>query len=175
MRERSQKNVQKYYPHNAISIGIFFVAFVLSLLLFIHLSKVKTFDQGTVCIHTETITNGGRSTPIGAQRCTLSLELANTQELREKGLSGLSLLPASQGMLFIFDQVGTECMWMKDMKFSIDILWLDAHKTVTKVVTDISPETYPMQYCAENTAFVIEVAAGVSNTPGLQVGSRINL
>lgn len=107
--------------------------------------------------------------------CAASLEKVDTQAGRIKGLSGRESLASNRGMLFVFDRAGRQCIWMKDMKFSIDILWLDASRTVTKVAENVAPSTYPQRFCMDNTLFVIELAAGVSKTSALGLGSHIDL
>ncbi|CAN5444593.1 DUF192 domain-containing protein [soil metagenome] len=127
------------------------------------------------CIAYETITNASRFTPIGQRACALSLERVDTETLRRQGLSGRAGMPSGRGMLFVFDRIGRQCIWMKDMEFSLDILWLDARGTILKVAESISPASYPDEYCTDNTLFVIEVNAGVAKSPGLQLGSHIDL
>jgi uncharacterized membrane protein (UPF0127 family) len=126
------------------------------------------------CLRTEPITNGGKSTPLGTQHCILNLEEVRTVAEQAKGLSGRSDLAPNEGMLFIIKPVSTECMWMKDMKFSLDIAWLDLSGTVLKLEKNVSPVTYPQQYCAENSAFVIEVKAGVAEAEGIIPGAHFS-
>ncbi len=128
-----------------------------------------------VCIKYETITNGGQNTSIGKMQCVLSLEKANTETARAQGLSGRSSMPTSHGMLFVFDSIGRQCIWMKDMHFNLDIAWLNVRGDVVKLEENISPSTYPNEYCADNTFFVIEVASGVAKSAGLIVRSHFNL
>ena len=160
---------------NTISfIGILVIVVGLGFILnqVINTSKDIPTD---VCIRYETITNGGRFTPTGSKTCTLSLEKVDTKAAREQGLSGQSSIPNNRGMLFVFDHIDRQCMWMKDMKFNLDIAWLDAQGNVVKLEENLSPNTYPAEYCANNVLFVIEVNAGVAEHSGLSIGSRVNL
>lgn len=88
------------------------------------------------------------------------LEVADTAEARQQGLSGRAKLKDDEGLLFVFDQTGRQCFWMKDMKFSIDIIWLDANKKVVQLEKNIAPSTYPNTLCADNAQYVIELNAG---------------
>lgn len=64
---------------------------------------------------------------------TIQAELADTLEKKAQGLSGRKELGENEGMLFVFDSSSTtevvldkpghHGIWMKDMKFPIDILW----------------------------------------------------
>jgi len=77
-------------------------------------------------------------------------------------------------MLFKYENVEKRCMWMKDMKFNIDILWLDGNNRISSIVRDLSPTTYPQSYCAD-AKYVIELKAGEADKHNLRVGQVIKL
>jgi len=52
---------------------------------------------------------------------SLKLEIANTQELRIKGLSGHAPLKGNIGMLFVFEEPQNICLWNKDVDFPISV------------------------------------------------------
>jgi uncharacterized membrane protein (UPF0127 family) len=58
------------------------------------------------------------------------MEVADTAELRAKGLSGRDSLCADCAMLFIFDTEGSYGFWMKEMRIPIDIAWISKGKIV---------------------------------------------
>jgi uncharacterized membrane protein (UPF0127 family) len=92
---------------------------------------------------------------------TILVELATTPKAWEQGLSGRDSLAPETGMLFIFDQDGPQGIWMKDMKFAIDILWLDEHKRVIHKEERVAPETYPKVFTSASPArYVLELPAG---------------
>jgi hypothetical protein len=51
-------------------------------------------------------------------------DVVNTEEERNKGLSGRETIGLNDGMYFIFDEPGVYGFWMKNMKFPIDIVWI---------------------------------------------------
>jgi uncharacterized membrane protein (UPF0127 family) len=102
-------------------------------------------------------------------------ELADTDAKRTQGLSGRSGLANDQAMLFVFDNDGPQCMWMKDMQFSLDMVWLNAAKQVVFIKQNISPDTYPQSFCADKPVrYVVEVNAGTVQTSGLQLGQTVS-
>ncbi len=106
---------------------------------------------------------------------TLQLERVDTEAARIRGLSGRQGLPEGQGMLFVFDGPGHHCMWMKDMNFAIDIVWLDGHKNVVHVEERVTPETYPESFCPPVQAkYVIEVSDGFVQESGLATGQHVD-
>ena len=63
-------------------------------------------------------------------RILVCASVADTPEARQQGLSGRAGLGESEGMLFVFPKDGEYAFWMKDMRFSIDILWLSGNGTI---------------------------------------------
>lgn len=70
---------------------------------------------------------------------TFAVSVADTPSERSLGLSGKSALENDEGMLFVFRENGRYGFWMKDMKFSIDIVWIDENRRIVlgTVVTEI--------------------------------------
>ena len=101
------------------------------------------------------------------------LEVADTDAKRMKGLSDRTDLPQNKGMIFMFDQPEEQCFWMKDMKFNIDIIWVDEQKSILKIKENLSPDTYPDSFCADNTKYVLEFNQGFAAKYGLKVGTKL--
>ncbi len=105
----------------------------------------------------------------------ISLEHVDTPADRELGLSGRVDMPEGKGMLFVFDQPTKACMWMKDMQFPLDMVWLNQDEKIIKIQRAITPETYPESFCANNSLYVIELNSGIADKAGLRVGQQLNL
>ena len=99
-------------------------------------------------------------------------EVADTLALQTRGLSGRAGLAEGEGMLFIFDEAGVHGIWMKDMRFSIDIIWAADDGTILTIEERISPYTYPQSFQASSLAarYVLEVPAGFVEKSGIQEG-----
>ncbi len=103
---------------------------------------------------------------------TLTAEVAVTEEQKQIGLSGRSCLGEDRVMVFSYNVPGNYCFWMKDMNFSIDMVWLDSDKKVITVKSGINPDTYPQTFCPSSSAmYVVEVSSGVSEKFGWQTGT----
>lgn len=99
------------------------------------------------------------------------LEVADTPAARAKGLGGRQGINPGEGMLFVFDTPDIECFWMKDVSFSIDILWFDADKKLIYAVPELSPSTYPDNVCPPlPSQYVIELPAGTAKALGFNNG-----
>ena len=107
---------------------------------------------------------------------SVAVEVADTESLRERGLSGRSDLRSGNGMLFVFDTDGLWNIWMKDMRFPIDIVWADVDGKVVTVALDIAPETYPEVFSPSSPArYVLELPAGFAAAHGIVEGGQIML
>lgn len=104
------------------------------------------------------------------------LEIADSEEERIRGLSGRERLAENSGMLFVFDPPQQACMWMKSMRFSIDMLWLDGTKKIINMSADVSPQTFPKLFCATKPAsYVLELPSGTIAGQSFAVGQTLNI
>jgi len=102
------------------------------------------------------------------------LEVVDTTMARSKGLGNRSSMPTGQGMLFVYDHPSVNCFWMKDMHFSLDMIWLDTDRTVIHIEKHVSPATFPTSFCpAGMSQYVIELNAGQADALGVKVGDRL--
>src|SRR3989338_8221873 len=76
-------------------------------------------------------------------------------------------------MLFIFDKPDNYGFWMKDMRFPIDIIWLDQNFKVVHVEKSVATSTYPKVFYPSGPAtYVLEVNSGISDSINLQIGDE---
>lgn len=104
----------------------------------------------------------------------VTLEETSTNSERTLGLSGRQSMAAGRGMLLDFNQPGEYCMWMKDMHFSLDMMWLNEDKEIVYMIEGVTPDTYPKSFCGpESARYVVEVNSGIVKAGDLRVGQRI--
>jgi len=105
----------------------------------------------------------------------VQVEVADTPAELAQGLSGRASLDPGQGMLLVFPEEGNHGIWMKDMHFSIDILWASSDGTIITLLESVSPSTYPQSfYPATPTAkYVLELPVGSLKQAGVAVGDKI--
>jgi uncharacterized membrane protein (UPF0127 family) len=100
------------------------------------------------------------------------ISIQRTDAEREKGLSGTASLAKNKAMLFVFPNDDKWRIWMKDMNYPIDIVWLDSDKNVIYVVKDAQPSSYPNTIFKsdKNARYVIELASGTIERTGISLG-----
>ena len=102
-----------------------------------------------------------------------AVDVARTDEARTQGLMFRTGLAQGKGMLFVFDEEGVYPFWMKNMFFSIDIIWLDRDKHVVYIASDVPPcssEPCPFYTPSASALYVLEVPAGDAARKGIQPG-----
>ena len=116
--------------------------------------------------------------PKPAKKITLNnknirVEVVNKEADLKKGLSGHQNLAGNEGMLFVLGVNNKGCIWMKDMQFAIDVLWLDGAKRVIDIASNISPDTYPNTFCPDQKArYILEVPAGTIQKNTWKIGQQ---
>jgi len=111
----------------------------------------------------------------------ISVEIAKTNEEREKGLSDVASLEANSGMLFVFDDGGKiPTFWMKGMIMPIDILWISDGKIIridknVPAPTPNTPDSKLKTYSAGRPVnYVLEMTAGFSDSNSIKVGDSVS-
>ncbi len=106
----------------------------------------------------------------------LGVTIADTDEKRRQGLSGVRSLGEREGKLFIFEADARHGIWMKDMYIPIDILWVDKNLTVIHIEENVSPETYPKVFSpATDARFVLETNAHFVSSFRVERGEKLTL
>jgi len=102
-------------------------------------------------------------------------ELALTQAEQAYGLMYRTELPRDQGMLFVFAKEDIFSFWMKNTYIPLDMVWLDANKTVVHISKNAQPcgKLHCPSIKPEHPAkYVFEINAGVADDIDLQVGDQ---
>jgi uncharacterized membrane protein (UPF0127 family) len=103
-----------------------------------------------------------------------TLEVADTEARRSRGLMYRKSMAADHGMLFVFDKPDTYAFWMKNTEIPLDLVFLDGAGKVIGIYalkphdqTNVGPDK-PAQ-------FAIELNAGTARTVGLKPGDTVTL
>ena len=104
-----------------------------------------------------------------------NLIIADSDSERVQGLSGRAELAKDEAMLFVFEESARWGIWMKDMNFAIDIVWLDEHKQVVHIERQVEPDTYPQVFTpTTDSRYVVEFPAGTVDSLGVKNGDSLD-
>ena len=123
----------------------------------------KPFERGTI----EILTSNGPHRFI--------VELAITQAQRQQGLMWRESLPINTGMLFMFDVLETQQMWMLNTQIPLDILFIDSKQKINKIEKNTKPLSKRIVSSVKPALWVLELRAGTSTRLGIKVGDQIRL
>jgi uncharacterized membrane protein (UPF0127 family) len=105
------------------------------------------------------------------------VEVADTQEARNKGLMFRDSLGEDRGMLFIFDQQQPLAMWMKNTRIPLDILYFDQYRRLVSVSAGAPPcslgDRCPPFRSTAPALYTLELNAGQASRLGVQPGDEL--
>ena len=113
----------------------------------------------------------------------LEVQIADTDPRRARGLMFQEQLPFDEGMFFVFDGVSKRSIWMLNMQFPLDILWIDENGKVVYIEKNVPPcktaletVTCPSYKGNNNDAkYVLEVTAGFIDKFNISENSQIEI
>jgi len=112
---------------------------------------------------------------------TFDVEIADDSEKIQRGLMFREKLPEDRGMLFVFDEERKYQFWMMNMKFNLDIIWLDTNGKVVHIVEDAAPciDAAHTSECTfnpdESAKYVLEVNSGFVQRYGINENSVMRI
>jgi len=151
--------LKQYKRHNITT-----KLFLFGTLIFLVLSSVHSSREKFVKIF---LPNG----------TSITAELAVTEAERQRGLMFREALLPDQGMLLVFEEEDIYYIWMKNMKFSIDILWIDEEKRIVHIEKQVPPckkEPCPSYYSKTPSMYVLELRAGSAEENKLKLYDRLD-
>lgn len=105
---------------------------------------------------------------------TIKAEVSTSSSALELGLGERTGLGEDKGMLFVFPNEDKQGFWMKDMRFALDIIWLDKNKKVVTILKGLTPSTYPNIYFPiSNSKYVLEINAFASEKYRIATGTTL--
>jgi len=101
-----------------------------------------------------------------------SLWLADSETARIQGLSGVEKIHLNGGLLMAYDTNDMHGIWMKDMNFPLDLIWLDSNKEIVYIVKNAPPEDPATTVYVPKSAarYVLELPAGSVKKAGIKTG-----
>jgi uncharacterized protein len=99
---------------------------------------------------------------------TIRVEVARTERERAQGLSGRAGLAPGTGMLLAFPVPNLHSITMRGMLFPIEVLWLDAGKTIF-CCCGMAP-SFPGATPNGFASYALELPAGDIQRLGLRLG-----
>lgn len=106
----------------------------------------------------------------------IEAEVVDTQPERTQGLMFRENLCENCGMLFIFEEDDYHGIWMKNMRFNLDIIWIDQNKKIIDIFKNAPPCSLDVcnsmlpKYKAK---YVLEFGAGFLDKHNINIGDEV--
>jgi uncharacterized membrane protein (UPF0127 family) len=103
----------------------------------------------------------------------IEAEVAANDQHRQVGLMNRKAMPTQRGMLFVFPQNNTHCMWMRNTLLPLSVAFIDEEGKIINV-EDMQPQTED-NHCARRPArFALEMNVGWFAQRGIKPGMKLN-
>ncbi len=102
-----------------------------------------------------------------------TVEIADDQAERARGLMFVEELPRSAGMLFIYEAVGAPAFWMKNTLIPLDMLFIRPDGVVQHVHDSAVPGDLTPITGGEGVIAVLEINGGLAERLGIEPGAEI--
>jgi uncharacterized protein len=109
---------------------------------------------------------------LGAGMHLIRAEVAQTPEQRAIGLMHRKTMPANDGMLFVFDEAGQQCFWMKNTLLPLSIAFIADDGSIVNIA-DMQPLALDSHCSAKPVRYVLEMNQGWFAKRGIKAGTKL--
>ena len=102
----------------------------------------------------------------------IEAEVAASDQNRQVGLMNRKSMPQQRGMLFVFTQNNTHCMWMRNTLIPLSVAFIDDEGYIINI-EDMQPQTED-NHCARQPArYALEMNLGWFAQRGIKPGVKL--
>jgi uncharacterized membrane protein (UPF0127 family) len=102
-----------------------------------------------------------------------TVEIADTEAAREKGLMFRKTMPPGQGMLFDFHREAPVGFWMKNTYIPLDMIFIRGNGRIANIAENAKPLSETVIPSDGAVLAVLEVAGGTARKLGIVAGDRV--
>jgi uncharacterized membrane protein (UPF0127 family) len=102
------------------------------------------------------------------------IEIANTFELRKKGLMNIKNISDDYGMFFAWDYTKTQCMWMKNTPAELNVAYINKNGKIIEI-HHMEPFSEVSVCSSKPVLYALEVKKDWFKHNKIQVGDIINI
>ena len=113
-----------------------------------------------------------RRTDLTAGMYRIDTQLAVTPQQREIGLMFRKEMPQQEGMLFVFEQPGVQCFWMRNTLLPLTAAFVADDGTIVNLA-DMKPQSDDSHCSAKPVRFVLEMNQGWFAKRGIKAGAKL--
>lgn len=99
-------------------------------------------------------------------------EVADSMGTRMEGLMHRKSMPQGAGMVFVFDETATHCMWMKNTLIPLSVAFIDEAGGIINIA-DMQPHSEQSHCAARPARYALEMNRGWFVQRGIKPGARL--
>ena len=103
-----------------------------------------------------------------------TVEIADTEPARERGLMFRKELPPGRGMLFDFHREQQVGFWMKNTLIPLDMIFIDGRGRIVSIAQNAKPMSEDVIRSGGQVRAVLEVIGGTARRLGIEPGDRVS-
>jgi uncharacterized membrane protein (UPF0127 family) len=111
-------------------------------------------------------------TELSAGMHLIKAEVADNFVTRMQGLMHRTSMGPNEGMLFIFDEAGIQCMWMKNTLIPLSVAYIADDGSIVNI-EDMKPQTEDSHCTKKPVRFALEMNLGWFAKRGIKAGTKI--
>ncbi len=112
------------------------------------------------------------TTPLSVGMHNIVAQVAHTPEQRQKGLMFRKEMASHEGMLFVFEQAGVQCFWMRNTLLPLTAAFLADDGTIVNL-EDMAPQTETSHCAKRPVRLVLEMNQGWFAKRNLRPGMKL--
>jgi hypothetical protein len=109
---------------------------------------------------------------LGAGMHLIRAEVADSMNTRMIGLMHRKSMPQNAGMVFVFEEKATHCMWMKDTLIPLSVAFIDESGTIVNIA-DMQPHSEQSHCAARPVRYALEMNRGWFAQRGIGPGMKL--
>ncbi len=109
---------------------------------------------------------------IAAGMHLIDSQIAATPDQRSTGLMHRADMPASEGMLFVFEKAEQQCFWMKNTLLPLTAAFVADDGTIINLA-DMKPLSTDSHCSAQPVRYVLEMNQGWFKKKGIKAGFKL--
>ena len=103
----------------------------------------------------------------------ISAQVAQTPNQRSTGLMFRKEMPQAEGMLFVFEQAGMQCFWMKNTLLPLTAAFVADNGEIVNLV-DMQPHSEAPHCSTKPVRYVLEMNQGWFAKKSIKAGARLS-
>ena len=111
-------------------------------------------------------------TTLSAGMHQIDAQVALQPNQRQVGLMFRKEMPANEGMLFVFEQAGMQCFWMKNTLIPLTAAFVADDGTIVNLA-DMKPRVTDSHCSQKPVRYVLEMNVGWFAKKGIKAGSKL--